>query len=615
MNTPMTLLLGLILLFFNTQVQCIEPQALQHTLDKVRHESGVQGIAVSILDGNTPPLIMTSGFADLEKKTPIDKYTQFRFGSVAKVLVAMSIMKLVEEGKLSLDSKVLDLAPEIAFTNPYKLDHPLRVEHLLNHTTGWDGMRFAEQVTQSYTPVSTKQALEIYPASRVSRWPPGSRFAYNNTGPLLAAYIVEKLSGISFEAFVKKQFFSPLTMSNSDYFYTDHYRKHQAVLYLGKHALPYQHINNRAAGGLNSNIEEMGKLVQFLMTQGIGPTHGLLSAESFSAMQTPRGSLPSQAGVEMMYAQGVNVFHANGQILYGHEGSVRGGSALIVYGPQLQKGYVIAVNGEGPAIQPIHQILSNAITQHAAGDQATQAQHFSGPQQALSGFYRIINPGAELVSAFSTLMPWKIHVASDTANIRPLIGAKPRKLGATDSRKFSHWATGKTILVESEDPVVGSVVHYGPMTFQRISPFSAYLPFVVLVGWLLIILAAVLFACIWIPRKMLGKIQSNNSLKLRVWPLVTTVPLIFTLVLVLYGKGHPNVTELVGRMSVLSLTLFISSLLFLVANFWSLIVWSQMKRRAINQFVYWHSTLFILFNFLIFMYLLKHGLIGVRLWT
>lgn len=619
MRKIISLCLGVFLVAFPLQAQpeaTTEPAAnFKQLLDNVRVKSGVQGIAVSIIESGKAPVLLTSGFADIDQRMPITANTQFRFGSVAKIFVAMSVIKLVEQGKLTLQTPVRDLAPEISFDNPYAADFPLTVQHLLNHTTGWDAMRFAENVVASANPVTVKQALEIHPDNRQSRWPPGSRTAYNNTGPLVAAYIVEKLSGMSFESFVKTHFLLPLSMHNTDYFYTDNYRKHAATLYINQQPLAYEHLNNRAAGGLNSDLADMTAFVEFLLAQGNIPQQQLLSASSFHLLQTPGGSLPTQAGIELTYAQGLNLFHANGYLLFGHEGSVRGGSALIVYQPDLQKGYVIAVNGEGPAVAQIHQFLADLITRPAAKVAANKQQRFSPSQQALSGFYRSINPAARLTAPFAVLTPWKLTVSGQSATIRPLIGAKPRQLGTDGDNSFTQWHSGKTVLVPADDPIAGAVIHYGPMTFKRISAPAAYAPIVILLFWALSMLIAVGFALIWLPRKWLGKTIPYAGIRLRSWPLITLLPLLAAIALLLYAKASPALTELVGKVSWLSLGLMLSSILFLLTSLWSMVVWWHTPRRDINVLVYWHTSLLIALNGLVALFLLINGLIGVRLWA
>ena len=609
----------MLLVITNLQAQTSSPNnsktELQGLLDKVRIQSGVQGIAVSIVELNEPEIILTSGLADITTRIPVKANTQFRFGSIAKMLVASSIMKLVEQNSLSLDDNVRDLIPEIQFNNTWAEDHPLKVYHLLNHTTGWDAMHFAENIPQENSPISIEQALNIHPDSRDSRWPPGSRFAYNNTGYLVAAFIVEKLSGVRYESYIKTQFFKPLSMGSSNFFYTDSYREHAATLYKSKQALPYAHFNNRPAGALNSNILDMSKLVRFFLTQGEVTSNKILPPKSFEQLQNPSGSSAAKAGMEFTYSQGVNQFHANGYVLYGHEGSIQGGSALLVYQPEIGKGYVIAVNGTGPAVAQIHTFLANMITQPIKSKNVEGNQQFTKSLQALSGFYQVINPTASLVAPFTTLMPWKLKITQNHASIGPVFGMKARQLKPNNDKSLSHAETNKIVLVKNEDPLVGSVLQYGPLTLKPVSTISAFLPICAIVLWCLTILSSVIFALIWVPRKILGKISNTASIKLRSWPLISLFPLLGIIFLLLNAKASPAIFELIGQPSWLSISIFVLSIMFFVGSMWSMYVWWKISPQPINRFVYWQSSLLIVLNVTLSLYFLINGLIGIRLWA
>ncbi|KJY87202.1 hypothetical protein CWB89_02400 [Pseudoalteromonas piscicida] len=597
-----------------SKVQAATTTSLQQQLDKVREMASVPGIAVGIVEAGHPTIVITSGYADIESRRPVTAKTQFRFGSIAKMLVAMSVMKLVEQGTLSLDDRLIDIAPEVEFTNPWSAEYPLRVRHLLNHSTGWDGMHFAENVKVAEQPTSISQALNIHPDSRISRWPPGSRTAYNNNGALIAAYLVEKKSGLPFEQFIEQQFFKPLAMNDSGYFYTDTYRTNAATLYLGNKPLPYEHLNNRAAGGLNSSISDMSNLLRFLLEQGESNNQQLLSEQSFKKIQTPNGTLPTSAGIELTFGQGVNLFHHNGVILYGHEGSVRGGSAILIYQPQLGKGYVIAVNGEGAATAKIHQILAEFITQDTAQPSIT-SEHFSATQQAMSGFYRLINPSASLVAPFVSLLPWKLTVRDDKAHIHALLGMPPRPLRNAGKRLFAQWSTGKVVLVQTQDPLAGEVLQYGPMTLKRTSGFMAVFPIFIALFWLLLSLMTIVLLLTRLIRKSLKKAPPSLASNKLTWCSIHTIAsVIMAFILIVIAKNSTQLTPLVATPSWLSIALFLTTIWYLLVSIWHLFLWWKTNRTQVRAFSYWLATLFTLTNAFVALYLLFNGMIGIRLW-
>jgi len=74
-----------------------------------------------------------------------------------------------------------------------------------------------------------KDALDFHPHYRQSRWIPGTRFAYNNGGPAVAAYIAQKITGENYEDYVQAQFFNPLQMSSTTFFESEELPREQAL--------------------------------------------------------------------------------------------------------------------------------------------------------------------------------------------------------------------------------------------------------------------------------------------------------------------------------------------------------------------------------------------------
>lgn len=204
---------------------------LKVAIEMVRVESGLPGLGIALVDKNGPYWVDGLGQASLETKAPATKNTLFRIGSTSKMFVALSVLKLVEEGKLHLDDKLSDLAPEIYFENSWEKTNPIRLANLLEHTTGWDDISFPVYSHQDAT-ITLKDALDFHPRYRKSRWAPGTRYAYNNAGPAIAAYIVKKITGQVYEDYVQAQFFNPFQMSSITFFESDLFKQRGATAVL-----------------------------------------------------------------------------------------------------------------------------------------------------------------------------------------------------------------------------------------------------------------------------------------------------------------------------------------------------------------------------------------------
>lgn len=188
-------------------VQSIEE--LRQQLEKILKDTRTPGMSVAIVHRDGPEWITGLGKADLASDRAATSETLFRIGSTSKAFASLSILRLANEGKLSLDDPVRKLAPEVWFENRWEASDPVRVVDLLEHTTGGDDMHLREYAKDA-PGMSLREALDYDHHSRISRWPPGTRMAYCNSGPAVAAYIVEKITGQRFEDYVQRTFSRPL---------------------------------------------------------------------------------------------------------------------------------------------------------------------------------------------------------------------------------------------------------------------------------------------------------------------------------------------------------------------------------------------------------------------
>ena len=129
---------------------------LKERVTRIVAENDVPAVGIALVDETGPLWVDSIGTANLESGTDANADSMFRIGSTSKMFVSLAVLKLVEEGWLSLDAKVADLAPEIEFENPWEDTDPVRLVHLLEHTTGWDDIHLPEYAHNAYPPVSLR---------------------------------------------------------------------------------------------------------------------------------------------------------------------------------------------------------------------------------------------------------------------------------------------------------------------------------------------------------------------------------------------------------------------------------------------------------------------------
>jgi CubicO group peptidase (beta-lactamase class C family) len=153
------------------------------------------------------------GYSDLAKRTPVDPATTlFRPGSVSKLVTWTAVMQLVEQGKLDLDA---DINKYLDFNIPPRDGKPMTMRNIMTHTTGM------EEIVRGLITSNPKDAIAL--DAYVKRWiptrifAPGTTPAYSNFATTLAGYIVQRISGQSFDDYVDQHVFAPLDMKHASF--------------------------------------------------------------------------------------------------------------------------------------------------------------------------------------------------------------------------------------------------------------------------------------------------------------------------------------------------------------------------------------------------------------
>lgn len=193
----------------------IDPIDLETFLDVAvpahLEEYGIPGATLAVVGDDQLLLAKGYGYADLEQGIPVDgERTLFRTGSVGKLITWTAVMQLVEEGLLDLHT---DVNEYLDFTIPATFPEPITLAHLLTHTAGFEDVSDLLFVLSPDELLPLDQYLKQYQPMRA--FPPGKVNAYSNYGAALAGYIVERVSGEPFDAYVENHIFAPLDMERS----------------------------------------------------------------------------------------------------------------------------------------------------------------------------------------------------------------------------------------------------------------------------------------------------------------------------------------------------------------------------------------------------------------
>lgn len=185
----------------------------------------VPGVAVLVSKDGRVIYEKGFGYANLEKKIPITPGTKFRIGSITKQFTASGILRLQEEGKLSVNDKLSKFFPD------FPRGDEVTILHLLNHTSGIHSFTNQPNFEQfAVNAISSKALADTIKAGPFD-FNPGEKNLYNNSGYVLLGFIIEQVSGLTLEEFFEKTFFQPLGMHHTGVYRNERKPDHEAIGY------------------------------------------------------------------------------------------------------------------------------------------------------------------------------------------------------------------------------------------------------------------------------------------------------------------------------------------------------------------------------------------------
>ena len=209
--------------------------------------------AILVARGDQILFRQTYGMADADQRRPSQLNTRFRLASVSKQFTAAAILKLQDEGKLTVGD------PVCRWIQPCPAAWaPVRIHHLLSHSSGIpDLMARPAWGLRRVTPATLDELTEDSKAFRLS-FPPGTKVRYDNAGFNLAAAIVEKASGMAFADYLQTAFFDPLGMTDTGVGETADLAMGHANFPEGLTTQPQANVSIVAgAGALYSTLDDM----------------------------------------------------------------------------------------------------------------------------------------------------------------------------------------------------------------------------------------------------------------------------------------------------------------------------------------------------------------------
>lgn len=594
---------------------------LEAQIRAILDETKTPAIGVALVDREKTIWAAGLGIADVASGRMATADTLFRIGSVSKSFASLSVLALVEEGKLSLEDTIRSRAPEIAFQNPWEATDPVRLVHVLEHTAGFDDIHLKEYAL-SRPGISIADALAYHPRSRTSRWRPGTRMSYCNSGPPIAARVVELVTGKPFDEFVQERFFNPLGMTTASYFLTPDVEARMATLYHpdGRTPFPYWHVAVWPSGSINASAAEMARYVRFFLGRGRFDERQILSSASVDRMERAESTLAAKAGVSLGYGLSNYAMPDGGFVWHGHNGGVEGGIASLAYLPDEGVGYVFMINsGSAKAYEEIEDRIRAFLTRGRTPPPVPPVAVVL-PEVAArwSGYFVPASPRNELFrwaeELFGTM---RVRLDGGALRLHPLIG-KTASFVAVTGTTFRHIddadsgedRVASLALLEDEGE---TLMQSGGSTWRRTLGWKVW-SLRLFFGFCLLGLATVplflLTALILRWKRRWSGGRAGLAIALPVLAVACLVVAVGSLAL-----SNDDLLTRFGNPTAWSVTLFIASLGFALCGLGGLVAAWQTRDGALRPWLRGWACLVSASASGLAVYLAYWGWIGVRTWV
>lgn len=361
-------------------------EALLGQITDCMARTGVPGVAVGVLHEGQEELLGV-GFTNRDHPLPVLPDTLFQIGSISKTMTATIAMRLVEQGKLDLDTPLQHYLPTLRLQDSAATAQAT-LRHLFTHTGGWVGDYFEDTGRG-------EDALARYVANMADLpqvTPLGAYWSYNNAGFSLAGLVIEAVTGQPFETVAQELLFTPLGMTMSFFFpeaiMTHRFAVgHTVTATATTVATPWAlRRSAHPAGGVTSTIVDMLRYARFHLNNGRTDSgEQLMQPATLAAMQTRQvaaGSMADGVGISWLLNE------LDGVPLVSHSGATNGQIAQLTLVPSHNFALIILSNANRG--REVTRDLSNWALAHYLGLEQPTLPHQTLTTEALqpyTGYY------------------------------------------------------------------------------------------------------------------------------------------------------------------------------------------------------------------------------------
>ena len=601
-------------------VQSWQMDSLDLQIQELIEKYDIPGAAIAIINIEGVS-IDTYGYANVKENAKVTKETIFRIGSISKSFLAIAVVQLAEAGKIKLDDPVKIILPEIEMENKWEAESPVRIIHLLEHTSGIDDVHFNEgyNITDNQQ-LPLEEIFAKNPKSRNVQWQPGELCSYSNDAFSMLALIIEKVTGQPFEVYLKNNVFDIIGATSATYERSIENETLFARGYTNEgFPLEFIQVMMRPSGGLNMNITDLARFVQMLLSNGFYNNAPVIDSTTLNRMFFPSSSLLAREGFKAGYGAGFSTFIVNGHRFFGHGGGLPDFKSVFLIHPESGVGIVVLINKNSDYFwQLVKKVVSSLKIDNDIQDEpdAFTANKFEAGD--IIGYYSQFDYGISL-DRFPNyfLSGQKIYHQNDTLFIQEFQGDSQALILVNGNAYKRVDEVRETIYFykNSEGKMMFSLK--GKNFYVKDAAWKSQFHLVFLLFCIAIVISFVMYFLLWSTGRFIIKVRQRqiqpSPFLPRVFPLLAIISLVGCLYsLALWFGDYHNA----GKITMLSFSVFIFSLLlplFSVIGFWKICFGNhtKIKNRFENAYLIIVSSTLV--GLSIFLY--HYEIIGLRLWA
>jgi hypothetical protein len=482
----------------------------------------------------------------------------------------------------------------------------------LEHTSGFDDLRFNTFWNNDLN-ITELQAIEKCKNSMHCRWRPGEREAYCNIDYNILGYLIEKLSGLKYDVFLKNEILLPIGMTNTNFITPTSPNTAYAYPYEWNEnkfdRLPLLQAYGKGAGSMYSCADDMAKFVKFMINKGA--TDSLSSLRKIvEKMEIPESTPAAQLGLKTGYAKGITVDYLN----YKHPFYLHGGASIgffskYAYNRDLKSGFIVC--GSNP--NEIADILLHYFTDTLPTPKPIPIKKVSTETlKSYEGYYQLKSPRFELLDKYSEELLHGYHIELRGDSLHAYGFKRPDQVMLpVTSTIFRKPNENLPSFLFTSNQEGNKVLYEWGAYFEKTSYTKILIIRILVLGSLICGVLLLLSSIFWLFKAIFKKLSWKEYFTRSLSALGVLSFIMAFGMLAYMGTNVP----LMGTVNFFTLTFFIGTILFSVLCMAGFIMILKRYRQITNKWTKWYLLVTTTWLLALVFFFFHYDWIGLRMWS